>query len=121
MSEYFGKEHDYKYSKRDIDGKLIVDVVQWIHQTRPAGAILVFLPGWSYISNAQDILQENNEIFLLTTHSKMRIDQQELIFQKPPEGKRKVILATNIVESSITIPDVVYVVDSGLVKELGCV
>ena len=120
MSEYFGK-HNYEYDERDIDDNLIINVVQWIHRNRPPGAILVFLPGWSDISNIENILQENQDMFVLIAHSRMKIEQQELIFQKSPEGRRKVILATNIAESSITIPDVVYVVDSGLVKEVGYV
>lgn len=41
-------------------------------------------------------------------------DQQE-IFDHPPEGVRKIILATNVVETSVTIDDVVFVVDGGMV------
>lgn len=118
MSQHF-RQRDYEYDERDIDDNLIIDVVQWIHCTRELGAILVFLPGWSDISKIQKVLQSNCEMVVLTAHSKMKIEQQELIFEKPPEGKRKVILATNIAESSITIPDVVYVVDSGIVREIG--
>ena len=40
------------------------------------------------------------------------------MFKIPPEGVRKVVLATNIAETSITVPDVVYVVDTGRVKEM---
>lgn len=120
MSEYFARQN-YEYDEKDIDDNLIIHVVQWIHQSRPSGAILVFLPGWSDISKILNVLQNNDEMFVLIAHSKMKDEQQDLIFRPPPKSKRKVILATNIAECSITIPDVVYVVDSGLSKEVGYV
>ena len=120
MSEYFARQN-YEYDERDIDDNLIIHVVQWIHRSRSVGAILVFLPGWSDMSKISNVLQDNDEMYVLIAHSKMRSEQHELIFHPPPEGKRKVILATNIAECSITIPDVVYVVDSGLIKEEGYV
>jgi len=59
---------------------------------------------------------ENLDIFQL--HSSLKIEANHEAFKKPREGKRKIILATNIAESSITIPDVSFVVDFGLYKEL---
>lgn len=55
---------------------------------------------------------ENLDIFQL--HSSLKIEANHEAFKKPREGKRKIILATNIAESSITIPDVSFVVDFGL-------
>lgn len=52
-------------------------------------------------------------------HSKLATIDQNKIFERPPNGVRKIILATNIAETSITIDDVVYVVDCGKMKYKG--
>lgn len=49
-------------------------------------------------------------------HSRMPTVDQKLVFKTPPEGVRKIIIATSIAETSITIEDVVYVVDCGKLK-----
>lgn len=57
-------------------------------------------------------------VFSLTpVHSNIPMMDQKAIFQQPPIGVRKIVLATNIAETSITINDIVHVVDSGLHKE----
>lgn len=50
-------------------------------------------------------------------HSNIPMMDQKAIFQQPPPGVRKIVLATNIAETSITVNDIVHVVDSGLHKE----
>lgn len=119
MTNTYFQNDCYEWDAVDIDDNLILDVVSWIHCNKGPGAILVFLPGWSDISKMQAVLQENQDLLVVVAHSKLKIEQQQLIFHPPSAGKRKVILATNIAESSITIPDVVYVIDSGIVKETG--
>lgn len=47
----------------------------------------------------------------------MSVADQQAVFQHPPEGQRKIVLATNIAETSITIDDIVHVVDAGSQKE----
>jgi small subunit ribosomal protein S24e len=90
------------------------------------GHVLVFLPGWDEIQALNRQLQERKlslplndptrySIHLL--HSSIPIAEQQLIFDPPPPGIRRIILSTNIAETSVTIPDVVYVVDSAKVKE----
>ena len=61
-----------------------------------------------------NVLSDDEHLLVLPLHSIVPSDKQEIIFQEPPEGTRKVILATNIAETSITINDVVYVVDLGI-------
>jgi len=56
------------------------------------------------------------EIYLL--HSSITTFDQQAAFKIPPPGVRKIILSTNIAETSVTIPDVVYVIDSARVKEM---
>lgn len=87
----------------------------------PKGAILVFLPGWEEISYLERALLRNDytsstyEIALL--HSRLSAQEQRRAFMKPPRGKRKLILATNIAETSLTIEDVVFVIDCGKSKQ----
>ncbi|KAK3237473.1 hypothetical protein CYMTET_52455, partial [Cymbomonas tetramitiformis] len=86
------------------------------------GSILVFLPGWDTISGVSDELariagQAHPRLQVLPLHSQLPAGEQKAVFARPPPSTRKVVLATNIAETSITIDDVVYVVDAGRVKE----
>jgi HrpA-like RNA helicase len=62
--------------------------------------------------------QTQGTSWLLPLHSTVAQAEQRRIFKVPPRGVRKVVLATNIAETSITVPDVVFVVDTGRVKEM---
>ncbi|RZF41369.1 hypothetical protein LSTR_LSTR000083 [Laodelphax striatellus] len=97
--------------------KMVTKMVNWIDDNRPPGAILVFLPGWDTIRKVRDELDAYSDLFVVPVHSRLSHDDQRKIFMQPPRGKRKVVLATNIAETSITINDVIYVIDSGLLKE----
>lgn len=104
-----------------INHDLIVDVIQSIQNSRPPGAILCFLPGWQDIRTIQTRLTEDknleNKLWVLPLHSRLSTSDQEQIFEEAPEGRRKVVLATNLAETSLTVQDVVYVVDTGCHKE----
>ena len=54
---------------------------------------------------------------MLVLHSELSASDQSKVFVKLPHGVRKIVLSTNIAETGITIPDVVFVIDSGCVKE----
>ncbi|XP_031265551.1 DExH-box ATP-dependent RNA helicase DExH5, mitochondrial isoform X1 [Pistacia vera] len=91
-------------------------------QERP-GAVLVFMTGWDDINSLKDKLQahpilgDSSRVLLLTCHGSMASSEQSLIFDEPEGGVRKIVLATNIAETSITINDVVFVIDCGKAKE----
>ncbi|GAB2283641.1 hypothetical protein Dimus_018144 [Dionaea muscipula] len=106
-----------------IDYDLLEDLVCHIDESCSEGAILVFLPGVSEISALQNRLAasyrfggESSE-WLLSLHSSVAAVDQKKVFLKPPENLRKVIISTNIAETSLTIDDVIYVIDSGKHKE----
>lgn len=84
------------------------------------GAVLIFLPGERAIKNCIDRLatdpQIGRKLYLLPLYGRLSKEEQERVFDKPPFGKRKVVVATNIAETSITINDIVTVIDSGLAK-----
>eukprot|EP00929_Paragymnodinium_shiwhaense_P047529 TRINITY_DN24105_c0_g1_i1.p1 TRINITY_DN24105_c0_g1~~TRINITY_DN24105_c0_g1_i1.p1 ORF type:complete len:1378 (-),score=333.07 TRINITY_DN24105_c0_g1_i1:7-4140(-) len=85
-----------------------------------AGAILVFLPGWSDIEAVRRRLRDSmdqSKYLILPCHSQVRVEQQRQVFKRPPKGVRKIILASNIAETSITIEDVTVVIDTGRAKE----
>lgn len=94
------------------------------HEKVEFGAVLIFLPGWDDISKLHSMLQahrtfgDRQSYLLLPLHSSMPTASQRKIFRRPPPGVRKVVLATNIAETSITIDDVEFVIDSGRFKEM---
>ncbi|CAG8974708.1 hypothetical protein HYALB_00010100 [Hymenoscyphus albidus] len=85
-------------------------------------AILVFLPGIGEIRQLNDMLvghpvfAANWEVYPL--HSTIASEDQEAAFLVPPQGTRKIVLATNIAETGITIPDVTCVIDTGKHREM---
>ncbi|KAH9315837.1 hypothetical protein KI387_024464, partial [Taxus chinensis] len=87
------------------------------------GAILVFLPGWEEISRCRGRLQasptfgDSSKYLILPLHSMVPSIEQKKVFKRPPSGVRKIVLSTNIAETAITIDDIVYVIDSGRMKE----
>lgn len=85
-------------------------------------AILVFLPGIKEITTLQELLVKSLKSptareWVLPIHSTIPPEDQRLVFTRPPKGVRKIVLATNIAETAITIDDVAYVVDTGRMKE----
>uniref|UniRef100_A0A3B3BJJ2 ATP-dependent RNA helicase TDRD9 n=1 Tax=Oryzias melastigma TaxID=30732 RepID=A0A3B3BJJ2_ORYME len=86
------------------------------------GSVLVFLPGINEINSMQaalaKLLHKRLQVFPL--HSTVTLEEQNNVFLTPIPGCRKVILSTNIAESSVTVPDVKYVIDFCLVRHLVC-
>ncbi|KAK8301495.1 hypothetical protein V6Z12_D04G025500 [Gossypium hirsutum] len=106
-----------------IGFNLIEAVLCHICRKERPGAVLVFMTGWEDISSLRDqlkahpLLGDPNRVLLLTCHGSMATSEQKLIFEKPPPNIRKIVLATNMAEASITINDIVFVVDCGKAKE----
>ncbi|KAF7653747.1 hypothetical protein LDENG_00078630 [Lucifuga dentata] len=105
-----------------IDLELIVTLIRHIVLNEEDGAILVFLPGWDNISSLNDLLMaqqmfRSDRFIIIPLHSLMPTVNQTQVFKRPPPGVRKIVIATNIAETSITIDDVVYVIDGGKIKE----
>ncbi|TSK38403.1 ATP-dependent RNA helicase DHX36 [Bagarius yarrelli] len=96
-----------------INLELIVALIRHIVLNEDDGAILVFLPGWDNISSLNDLLMAE-QMFKSALINDALSNQ---VFKRPPPGVRKIVIATNIAETSITIDDVVYVIDGGKIKE----
>lgn len=101
-----------------ISYDLITTLVQHIDRQLgdKDGAILIFMPGVAEIDRC--INNINSSKFLtLPLHASLSPAEQRKVFPLAPRGKRKVVVSTNVAETSITIPDIVAVIDSGKVKE----
>ncbi|KAG2537592.1 hypothetical protein PVAP13_9NG309500 [Panicum virgatum] len=111
------------WSADKLDLSLVESTIEYICRYEAEGAILVFLTGWDEISKLLDKIKGNtflgssNRFLVLPLHGSMPTVNQREIFDRPPVDMRKIVLATNIAESSITIDDVVYVIDCGKAKE----
>ncbi|KAK4887165.1 hypothetical protein RN001_003436 [Aquatica leii] len=118
----------YLMDSEKINLDLIESVLTWIvsgdHEYPREGSILIFLPGIAEITALFDQLSDHPEFsprqgkyILLPLHSSLSSEDQGAIFKKPKEGVRKIVLSTNLAETSITIDDCVFVIDSGKMKE----
>ncbi|CAL9131738.1 unnamed protein product [Musa acuminata var. zebrina] len=102
-----------------------VGTVLSINDKEPAGDILVFLTGQDDIDAAVKLLREDTQddrrrtsgLLVLPLYSGLSRVDQDLVFAPTPKGKRKVVISTNIAETSLTLEGVVYVVDSGFSKQ----
>jgi HrpA-like RNA helicase len=87
-------------------------------------AILVFLPGIQAISSVSRALRKRPELadrdkfIVFELHGTMAPEHQRKVFIRPRPGQWKIVLSTNIAETSITVEDVTHVIDSGLVREM---
>ncbi|KAJ1955804.1 helicase, partial [Linderina pennispora] len=111
----FGLAH----SATQIDYSLVLAIVQHIHKTSdPTKAVLVFMPGVQEISKTIDALGALPNTTLLPLHAGLGPAEQKRVFRRPPSGSRKIVVSTNVAETSITIDDIGFVVDSGRVREI---
>lgn len=118
---------DILYTKQpesDYLDAALITVLQ-IHLTEPEGDILLFLTGQEEIDHACQSLYERMkglgknvpELIILPVYSALPSEMQSRIFDPAPPGKRKVVVATNIAEASLTIDGIFYVIDPGFAKQ----
>jgi len=103
------------YDDEDLSGH-VVRGVEWLNGIDPRGDVLVFLPGEREIRECADALEgrsfKNTEI--LPLFARLGLAEQQRIFN--PGSRRRIILATNVAETSLTIPGIVCVIDTGLAR-----
>ncbi|XP_047983011.1 pre-mRNA-splicing factor ATP-dependent RNA helicase DEAH10 isoform X2 [Salvia hispanica] len=105
-----------------VDATLIT--IFQIHLEEGPGDILVFLTGQEEIESIERLIQERLpklpeskcKLLVIPIFASLPSEKQMKVFMPPPNGYRKVILATNIAETSVTIPGIRYVIDPGMVK-----
>ncbi|KAJ1959883.1 DEAH-box ATP-dependent RNA helicase prp22 [Dispira parvispora] len=106
-----------------LDAALVT--VMQIHLSEPPGDILLFLTGQEEIDTSCEILFERMkalgpmvpQLLILPVYSALPSDMQSKIFEPAPPGSRKIVISTNIAETSVTIDGIFYVVDPGFVKQ----
>ncbi|XP_059474905.1 pre-mRNA-splicing factor ATP-dependent RNA helicase DHX16 [Neocloeon triangulifer] len=113
-----------KAPEADYIDACVVSVLQ-IHVSQPLGDVLVFLTGQDEIEACQELLTERSrrlgnkikELLILPVYANLPSEMQAKIFEPTPPGARKVVLATNIAETSLTIDNIIYVIDPGFCKQ----
>uniref|UniRef100_A0A4W5MZV0 RNA helicase n=1 Tax=Hucho hucho TaxID=62062 RepID=A0A4W5MZV0_9TELE len=110
-----------------INMELVLDLLDYLDKSPQFavvdGAVLVFLPGLAHIQQLYDLLSTDKRFRgkdrykLVALHSTLSSKDQAAAFTVPPTGVRKIVLSTNIAETGVTIPDVVFVIDTGKTKE----
>uniref|UniRef100_A0A3Q3IHD5 RNA helicase n=1 Tax=Monopterus albus TaxID=43700 RepID=A0A3Q3IHD5_MONAL len=119
------RQYHHSFNDERVDLDLIMNLLHNIVSTSNDGAVLIFLPGYDEIVALRDRILYDDKRFstpseryqVFTLHSDMQTLDQKKAMKTSPPGVRKIILSTNIAETSITINDVVFVIDSGKVKE----
>jgi len=107
----------------ELISQLCVYVDDKLTSERNTGSILIFLPGIMEINKCiraveKEFLKSDSSCWCLPLHSALSSKDQTKVFRNPPRGSRKIVVSTNIAETSITIPDCVVVIDGGRSKSV---
>jgi len=138
FQSYFAKDGDSKPPVLQVSGrafpvdvfyetasddyvKAAVQKASQVHKTEPPGDVLVFLTSQIETERARKGIMSqsggSSDITAMELHGKLQPDDQQKVFNATPVGSRKIVFATNTAETSITIPGIKYVIDSGKVNE----
>ncbi len=110
--------------EKEFDQQLILakitEIVASLEKDKIAGDILIFLHGEAAIKECCDNLNQlnrllNNKLIVLPLYAKLSTEDQNRVFDKF-DGLRKIVIATNIAETSITIDGIIHVIDSGIAR-----
>ncbi len=95
----------------------VIEAVEWIKSVDTSGDVLVFLPGEREIRECADSLEGRHwaRTEVLPLFARLGLAEQQRVF-RTISGVQRIVLATNVAETSLTIPGIVYVVDSGLAR-----
>ncbi|KAF2222855.1 ATP dependent RNA helicase [Elsinoe ampelina] len=115
---------EYLMSPAESYVERAVQAIFDIHTTDGTGDILVFLTGRDEIETCIEMIadrlpslpKDQDSLYPLPLYAGLSTEQQMYVFEETPENTRKVIVSTNIAEASVTIPGIVFVIDSGFVK-----
>lgn len=120
-----GREYPVELSYREIDHnpyflpRESARAVMNVYNTSSAGDILLFLPGKNEIDRCFELLDGSLEnCCVMKLHGGLPLSEQSRVLKKLDDGRRKVVLATNIAESSLTIDGITAVIDSGYERRM---
>jgi len=106
---------DEDQQEQDME-QAVVDAVDEVTRGRAPGDVLVFLPGEREIRETAELLRKHHPpgAEILPLFARLSFEEQERVFK--PGGARRIVLATNVAETSLTVPGIRYVVDTGLAR-----
>ena len=96
---------------------IAVQKVKEIHASEPPGDVLVFVPSALDTQKGCDSTNHLEDVISLPLHNALPVSEQRDVFEPEIDGRRKIVFATNCAETSVTVPGIKYVVDTGLAKE----
>ena len=103
-------------NEEEEPGQAIIDAVDELAREKAGGDILIFLPGEREIRDTAEILRKHHPqgAEILPLYARLSFEEQERVFK--PAGGRRIVLATNVAETSLTVPGIRYVIDTGLAR-----